>query len=161
MASRGVVFILTPVFLIFTQCTYCSRAALTAAIPLCFALSHITDLDGSNNITTHTLSLMLKPLQAVFFFLLHTERNDISSEPSHARCLCAHGAGHGNIFPLFLWDGVGFLQPQAEWCWGGVWDRRTGSGICFMSVCRRGGHAVYLCEFLGRYSVKTILCQTE
>lgn len=92
---------------------------------------------------------------------LHTERNDISSEPSHARCLCAHGAGHGDIFPLFLWDGVGFLQPQAERCWGGVWDRQAGGGIRFTTVCLRGAHTVNLCEVLGRYFVKTILCQSE
>lgn len=149
-----------PVYILFKGRADSSDTSLAS---LCLTLLTWMVPEGSNNITPDTLSLRLKPLQAVVlgFFLLHTERNDISSEPSHARCLCAHGAGHGNIFPLFLWDGVGFLQPQAEWCWGGVWDRQTGSGVRFMSVCRRGGHAVDLCEFFGRYSVKTILCQTE
>lgn len=47
------VFIWTSLFLIYTQCTYCSRTELTAAIPLCFASSHITDPDGAGGLQQH------------------------------------------------------------------------------------------------------------
>lgn len=82
-------------------------------IPLSCVSSYITDLGDAELLQQQTDHLSCSHPCKLFLFL-HIERNDISGEPSHARCLCAHGAGHGDIFPLFLRDGVGFLQPQAE-----------------------------------------------
>lgn len=55
-------------------------------------------------------------------------KDDISSRQSHDRVLRAHGHGHGNVFRLFLRDGVGFLQPETERGRGAVWNRETFCG---------------------------------
>lgn len=142
------------------QPAYCSRTEVTEVIPLSSVSSYITDLGDAELLQQQTDHLSCSHPCKLFLFL-HVERNDISGEPSHAGCLCAHGAGHGDIFPLFLRDGVGFLQPQAERHWGGVWDWQAGGGIRCATICCRGPHTVYLCEVLGRCFVNTILCQTE
>lgn len=53
--------------------------------------------------------------------------DDICSHQSHDRVLRAHGHGHGHVFRLFLRDGMGLLQPEAERRRGGVWHRETSS----------------------------------
>lgn len=82
--------------------------------------------------------------------------NAVSRRWSHDRVLCAHGHGDGNIFPLLLRHGLGFLQPKTEQRRGGEWDwerncARFGQQAWFHTadVQCRWTHTLHLCQLLG------------
>lgn len=145
------------------QLTPCWRREPQQQPPFTFCHSHITEPRDADAVWPGS-GMKSAPSAAKTVLPAHWG-NAVPRRWSHDRVLCAHGHGDGNIFPLLLRHGLGFLQPKTEQRWGGEWKwERNGAALgrppwfhtadiqvrlCAAAHCG-WTHAHHLCQLLGR-----------
>ena len=110
-------------------------------VDFCFTPSFILLKDRAGNNSNHHLSARVSHVTGLWVDQESASparaKHDVCRHQSHGRFLRTHGPGHGHLFPLLLWDGLGFLQPEAEQRGGG---RGRGGGWGWETSCFRLCH---------------------